>query len=594
MWTIFRKEFKEGAVLLIVSLAWLILTPWIMQILLPKIWDKDIMDITHALMFGLFVPVYLAILAAGMVTGENLSMLKGLPIAPWRIAAGKLLYLGMNFVIFASLSLPAILESPKWMEWQDLLGVWGWVFVTLALAVLTFTLTMVLKKSAYALFVAGMLIIGLFVKALMAGIRLGPAYLSDPLMIALTALAVLLPIPAGIHFFHRLLKSKPLIGRTVALCCFYPCLIGLFFLKEPGWNKAMVMCNVDTWIQVSDSKFLINDHKGENRHLYDLATGRLEEFLLLGKDEYVRQADFATQRLYFYNAKISKTEGENPLHLWSVLDFKTGKIEKLGFMPFSGVRIVDGFASWRYWKQERVFFGFADLKSGKRFQYDTADCLMAFKGTVGYLFEKQEKADKIWTFVDFASAQPKEVFRGDYKGSYWSETDYFYLYRDKTLLQWNPRTNAFREIGDYRFQYEFSESDLLLTKNKGSETTIVLWKDGRIADSITVPFEAAYSWAWNRPSGEKYLIVNCVNNEHPLKKGPNGAYGILRLAEGGHLKWTALPADLYSVNMIHGMNKILLSRGRLSKTENMNPDAYVWSLPHAYLYDLTTGKMRRL
>jgi len=232
MWTIFRKEFKEGAILLIVSLAVMILTPWIGQLLAPRFWDKDVTDVFHALMFGLFVPVYLAILAAGMVAGENIALLKALPIAPWRIAVGKLLYLGLNLVVLGSVSLPAILESPrKWDNEEvfvELLAMGAWILVTSAFAALSFALTTTLKKSAYAIFLAGILLIGLFAKALMSGIRLGPAFLSDPLMIGLTALAFLLPIPAGIYFFTRLLKTKPLAGRAVALCCLYPFVVGLF------------------------------------------------------------------------------------------------------------------------------------------------------------------------------------------------------------------------------------------------------------------------------------------------------------------------------------------------------------------------------
>ena len=594
MWTIFRKEFKEGAVLLIVSLAVMILTPYIGQILAPKLWNRDVTDIFHALMPGLFVPLYLGILAAGMVTGENLALLKGLPIAPWKIAVGKLLYMGLNFTLLGVVSLPAIMEPPPWWQGGDFFGVGAWFIVTLAFMTLTFTLIAVLKKKAYAIFLAFVLIYGLFAKVFLSVAYFRPAFFSDTMMLTLTSLAFLFSLPAGVYFFHRLLKSRPLVAQTVVLCCLYPLVAGLFFLKEPGWNKAMVMCNVGLWIQISDSKFLINDYKGENRHIYDLSTGGLEEFFLLGNNEYARQSDSEKQLLYYYNFKITKTVGDHTYYQWSSRDLKTGKTEKLGFMPSYLVRIKDGLASWQIWNKDYALFGFIDFKSGKQFQYDAKDCLQAIKGTSGFLFEKQLNADKIWYFVDFTSAQPREVMRGDYKGSYWSETDGFYLYRNKILFQWLPRTNAFREVGDYRFQYEFGESELLLIRSNGYETAILLWINGRITDSITVPFEAADSWAWDRASGERYLIMNCVNNAHPIKNGTNQAFGILRLAESGHLKWTPLPADLNSVNMIQGMDKILLSRGRISKTENMNPDAYVWTLPRAYLYDLATGTMRKL
>jgi hypothetical protein len=587
MWTVFRKEFREGKVLLIVALAAMVLMPWFGRVLAPGAWDKDVNDICHSLMFGLFVPIYLAILAAGMVAGENLSLLRGLPIPPWRIAAGKLLYLGLNMMTLGAVSLPGLVESPKWMEGQDLLGVWGWCCVTLSFAVLTFALTTLVKKSAYAIFLAGVLIIGLFVKALLAAIRLGPAFISDPLMIALTALAFLIPIPAGIWFFHRLLKSRPLVMRAAALCGLYPLVIGLFFLKEPGWNKAMVMSNVERWLQISDSKFLIQTNEEKTRYVYDLATGSLEEFLLMGKDEYPRQADPSKQRLYYFNAKITKTEEAHTFYQWSALDLKSGKTEKLAFLPSYEVGIDEGIASWHTWeKMDRRTFGFQDLKSGRRFQYEGTDCLQTAKGRSGVLFEKQVAAEKIWYFVDFASAQPKEVFRGDYKAWPWLGGGCYYLYLDKKLYQWCPGAPALREFGEYRFKYEFGATELLLTRSKGYETTVFLWKEGRIVDRMQVPFGTAYPLNWQFQSIEMPPIMVCANNKPPVLEGPDRSIGILRIGQGDHLKWTPLPDDIGMAKMIHGTNKLLLSRGNL--------ESNALALARVYLYDLETGRMKKL
>src|SRR5512143_4128853 len=93
MWTVLKKELREGWLFLLVNTVWMLGVPPLGRLLWPRFWDADVTSIFYGIMFGVFIPLYLVILAAGLVQDENTFLVRGLPVKPWKAAGGKLLYL---------------------------------------------------------------------------------------------------------------------------------------------------------------------------------------------------------------------------------------------------------------------------------------------------------------------------------------------------------------------------------------------------------------------------------------------------------------------------------------------------------------------
>ena len=59
MWTVLKKELREGWLFLLINILWLAGVPPLMRLCIPNKWDDDATVIFYAFMFGLFVPLYL-------------------------------------------------------------------------------------------------------------------------------------------------------------------------------------------------------------------------------------------------------------------------------------------------------------------------------------------------------------------------------------------------------------------------------------------------------------------------------------------------------------------------------------------------------
>jgi hypothetical protein len=544
------------------------------------------------MMAVLYVPVFLAFLAAGMVTGENVALLKMLPMQPWRIAAGKMLWLAFNLCVLGFAGMAAMLQAPRKWDAEHVLGAGGWLLFTLVLASLVFALAAVFRKNAYAIPAAAALLFSLLIKSVMSAARLGPAFLLDPLMIALTALAFLMPLPTAIYFFHRTLENRPLAGRAIALCCLYPAVIGLFFLKEPGWRKAQALSDIWAWRQVSDSKFLLDGRADQPHYLYDLHARRFEEFARLGPGNCIGGTDRLRQSLYFFNVTNWTFRNKQALYTWHRMSLADNTVEKLGQFPEWSL-IRGDVILWRTGRTGAQGFGFASLKTGRTFETPEDAALFTVTTTAGVLFETREGMEKIWRFADFARAESREAFRGDYEAQWWWRQDACaYLMKGNLLFQWNPATGVLREIGEYRLKEEISGSELLLAKGGHGMTTLVLWRDGVVVAQRAFPFRDVHRpMEWSEPPADRQnrLVMECINTWLP-KSASQVKFGILTIRESS-LDWTPLPDHLLAARMLPGGGGVLLCFGRW-------PESWFgisgWTVPKVCLYDPSAGSVRRL
>lgn len=93
-----------------------------------------------------------------------------------------------------------------------------------------------------------------------------------------------------------------------------------------------------------------------------------------------------------------------------------------------------------------------------------------------------------------------------------------------------------------------------------------------------------------QPQKDNIILHFSKSSDLNIPSAERHMVGVLSFG-GGILDWKPFPKSVGVARRIFGTDQILLSIGRI-------PDSWLdllhWSLPKAYLYDPSTGKMRKL
>ena len=585
MWTIFKKEFRQGILILATALAVIILGPFIGELLAPKFWDRVITDeVRLSFIFGL-LPIYMILLAVGMMKSENLVLLKNLPIPPWRIAVGKLLWLGFNLLVLGAGGLSSLIHSGPLKGIMTLDPYVVSLVSIFSLASLVFALNIVLKKSMYAVFLA----LFLFLICIPSQIhRISPLNKTSPgnfALLFLAGLVYLMPIPAGIHFFHRLLRNKPLIGRALIFCCLYPLFFFFSMLTESKANlsaKAIPLGNLWDWKQVSDSEYCLPTNNAPLLILLDIHSGLIKNIKVSDWFRMGSQGEPENHRYYYYNLNSAKSERGKPYYEWSALDVNTGIAQKLGFLP-PIAWMQDDIGAWNVNGNRECTFGFVNFQTGSRFESHEHGLQNLVRCASGLLYAQKQGGKKIWFFTDFANAATREAFRGKYVEAElsWSYRVCAYLNRGRTLLQWCPPAGYVREIGDYDLKMELSASTLLVGNSSGGETTLFLWKEGRIAGQRSFPYKDMSSVKPLFQRAENSVLMECeVPSPGQDTFSLSTIFGVIKVKDQ-YLEWIPLPQEARNARKVYGSDEVLI-------------DIMKDKVPSHYLYSLSEGALIKL
>lgn len=129
---------------------------------------------------------------------------------------------------------------------------------------------------------------------------------------------------------------------------------------------------------------------------------------------------------------------------------------------------------------------------------------------------------------------------------------------------------------------EFNPLELLLAEDGASGTSIIHWKDGRIAAQKLLPFEsvAPIDW-WSYQQTDTIVLVEGSGPPNRKVGSPiETTFGILGMQDGAPT-WKPLPEEIRTARKLFGTDQVLVVIGK-------------GALPSPYLYDLSTAKARRL
>lgn len=619
MWTVFKKELREGWLFLLVNIVWLMGVPSVMGLLFPGKWDADATSIFCATMFGVFIPLYLVILAVGLVQDENTFLVRGLPVKPWKMAGGKLLYLALNFVVLEGLSVPYMMGPvalPDWLE-SDLLYIYLWLGATAVSALAGFAFATFLPRKSYAFFASLLATVLGMGSLLYLTAAYTAAVAADRTVHLILGASFLFLIAGAFALYHDLLRQSRLRwSRAAVIALLLPAVAGVLWLRAPLWLKQTVVGNPYYLSPAADDLFVTArmGHRLES-YLFDAGTGDLRAIPFIGDAEYIVGTDPDRGTVYTATVKTFESAGEGhrkldhpgakaggqALRKYSALDPVTGKTRDLGLLPARNVSFEGDIARWTRAEDKNRFFGFKDLVRGTAFEISDPGCRYVVWGKDGVLYDTPGPDGPVWKFVDFATAQVKEAFKGEHYPWPWSVQGGYFLFEgprdfskgipcDRTCYNWDPATGTLQKLGPGRPVLFQGSMTILIRGQEGKSKALVLFRDGREISTLPTEFLGGYPVEWFRfdaviklHSPWRFVFFSDENRE-------SKALGVMTI-EGDkiNLKTVPLPVSMINLLPIPGSQDLLL----FVKNRKDSPD---WddSLCKVYRLDPATGKMRRL
>ena len=602
MWTVLKKELREGWLFLLINILWLAGVPPLMRLCIPNKWDDDATVIFYAFMFGLFVPLYLVILAAGLVQDENTFLMRGLPVRPWKVAAGKLIYLGLCFVVLEALCLPYMVGQLAWPDWiqLDLALIHLWTAATAVAAVMSFAFACFLPRKSYSIFGSLMAtILGMGALLYFASIYPSALMADRPVLVLLSAVLLLLTAGAMVLYHDLIRQGRRRWARAAAVALLLPALAGVLWMRAPHWLKQTVIGNPYR-LSPAGAELFIASGPTREPYVFNVKTGDLRPFPYLGKAEHIVDTDPDRNLVYTATSKTFKREGKT-LRKYSAIEITSGKTRDLGLLPARSVSFEGDIARWVEIDDKTRTFGFKDLVRGTTFEFDGAGCRHAQWGKEGVLFDSPSPEGTVWTFVDFATARPREAFRGEYHPWPWSVGMGYLLFEgsgdfrqgipyDRDVFQWDPAKGTMQRFGPGRPLLAQDDLAVFIRGGADAPKTLALVEDGKERSTLPTPYLGGYPLGYYRHDSVMQAGSPWKFQFWSDKERLSRVLGVLSIdGDRLDLKSTPLPPSMIDLFPIPGSGDLLL----FVKNEKDAPD---WddSLCQVYRLDPATGKKKRL
>jgi len=520
MWTVFKKELREGWLFLLVNILFVAGTPALGRLFLPRFWDADVNVIFYSIMFGVFIPLYLVILAAGLVQDENTPLVRGLPVKPWKVAGGKLLFLGFNLVLLQGLCIGLWIWDKHWPAEESLtrlLGLSGVLVCMIVLFLAAFVFATFMPRKSYAVFSAWggcLLVYGTISYCI---VHYGPAVIMDyAVLLGTLVLPILLLFAGCFVLYHDLIRqSRRRWIRAAIMVLLLPSIAGIWWLQTPVWLKRTLVAHGEI-IPVADDLFITTDYRRAARaakgvYLFDANSGILKECPFLGTNEEISGTD--PSRGVVYIAESVKRDGKE-FRNYTSLDPRTGKTEKLGLFPEGLIHFRGEIAYWNRWGREEVGknqSGFKHLGVGTEYVFTRPHETYPAWGPEGVLYQADESDHPVWMFVDYASATPREAFRGLFHRWSWGDREGFFLMEgvrdhsgpiphDRDCFHWFISTGELRRLGPGKPIAFRNGQVILLRGHQDGPKTLVLYREGR--EVSTLPTDLINGYPITHPGRE--------------------------------------------------------------------------------------------
>lgn len=613
MWTVFKKEMREGWLFLLINTLWLVGVPIVMQWLLPTKWDADATSIFYGFMFGLFVPLYLIILAAGLVHDENTFLVRGLPVKPWKVAGGKLLYLALNMVLMEFFCLVWYLKELQWpldSIPDEVVYFYLYTGATAVAALTTFAFASFLPRKSYAIFAAlAATILGMGSLIYLFATYSSAVALDRIFQVGAGGVLLLLPLGAVVLYGDWVRQSRRRWLRAVFAALLLPALAGAAWLRAPLWLKQSIVGDPYNLEPAGDNLFISyygygpwREYREGEPFLYDAAAGTLRPFPFLGDAEIIVGTDPRQSILYTATRKpIVRDQGT--FRKYSAMELATGKTRELGLLPYRMVSFKGNIARWSKVenKDHDYSFGFKDLTSGATFEFDEPGCRQRVWGSEGVLYSVAGETGTTWMFVDYATGQPREVFRGEYFTWPWGDEGGYFLFPgvrdfnqgipyDGELMRWDPRSGEIKALGRGRPLVARDGLAVTIGGTEDGRKSLSLYRDGVEISRLETDFVGGYVLGDRRllsgqSARDPWELLLWSDEEREAK-----ALGILTV-EGNtlHLDKRPLPPHTRELVRIPGSDDVLLY-----VRPKAGPNDLDLSICRVYRLDPASGRMRRM
>jgi hypothetical protein len=474
-----------------------------------------------------------------------------------------------------------------------------------------------LPRKSYAIFAALLATILSVGSLLYLTAAYDEAFFADRPLHLFLAAALLLLLAGSFIVYHDLVRqARRRWVRALAVALLLPVVAGALWLRAPLWLKRTVVGNPYYLSPVADGLFITTriGHRQEC-YLFDAGTGDLRAMPFIGDAEYIAGTD--PDRGTVYTATVKTFEptgeghrkldhpaamaGEHALRKYTALDPISGKTRDLGLLPARYVAFEGDIARWGRSEDKNRFFGFKDMVRGTKFEFNDPGCRYTAWGKDGVLYDTPGPEGPVWKFTDFATAQVKEAFKGEYFPWPWSVQGGYFLFEgsrdfskgipcDRTCYNWDPATGTLQKLGPGRPVLDQGGMTILIRGQEGKSKTLVLFRDGREISTLPTEFLGGYPVEWFRfdtvmklRSPWRFVFYSNENRE-------SKSLGVMTI-EGDkiNLKTVPLPISMTNLLPIPGSGDLLI----FVKNRKDSPE---WndSLCKVYRMDPATGKMRRL
>ena len=365
--------------------------------------------------------------------------------------------------------------------------------------------------------------------------------------------------------------------------------------------------------------------KGWDGHfyVYSISTGKIEPWNELQRFDTILQSDPERNLLYYETrfvseggskesidalmARVREAFDKNTMrqtmaiqtmeklagiavdkHFLYRLDMAKGVRKKIGVFP-GKILIEEGTLLWSLDRTQDLnnhdqFFGFENLETGAVYACSDNTCGNFILTQSDLVFSRAMEVGRVWYRAGRRTGNVVEMMRGDYKPvlelSYRPhvQNSWAYLKGGETLIGLDPMSGDRVNLGSWDFLAEWAPGTvLLIRKNKDHLIRIAFWREGTIVQEEATPFQNIT--VLDKRAGKRILLGT-------LSGG--GQWECYLIEEDTRFQMRRLPNKTIAGQFFSSPDRLLLWRGEPRWIGSKQ-------VPYkTYIYDVPTGKMRRL